>query len=364
MILGLYYRNKKKEKKLWYARLARWAIYSQAYDFEIIHRAGVKNSNADYVSRPVLALTRANTEKIKQLRNDNHEDDNTSKTLDVFEDESLLHYLRYGRHVNGLAKKHVKRIEKAAILLKMENKGTQKEIIKKFLNDTWIIIPKQEEREEIVIRAHVMGHFQKKATLDRIKEDYYWKNMELDVIKIIDNCENCNRNQLIPEISHPAIAIPIINIFDRISIDLVFGLPEVDNYVGIMIITEALTKYVYAVPIKSKSAVECSSKLWEYMCLFGPPKIIISDQGKEWVNSIVRELFRIVGIDHRVTAAYKPSTNGAAEVVNKIIINSLRTLCYENPHEWTKCLPYVLLAYRTKIHEATKYTPFELLFAR
>ena len=96
------------------------------------------------------------------------------------------------------------------------------------------------------------------------------------------------------------------------------------------------------------------------MCLFGPPKIIISDQGKEWVNSIVRELFRIVGIDHRVTAAYKPSTNGAAEVVNKIIINALRILCYE----WTKCLPYVLLAYRTKIHEATKYTPFELLFAR
>ncbi len=57
--------------------------------------------------------------------------------------------------------------------------------------------------------------------------------MELDVIRVIDQCENCNRNQLAPVISHPAIAIPVINIFDRINIDLVFGLPEVDDYVGI-----------------------------------------------------------------------------------------------------------------------------------
>ena len=34
-------------------RLARWSIYLQAYDFEILHRAGKLHCNADALSRPV-----------------------------------------------------------------------------------------------------------------------------------------------------------------------------------------------------------------------------------------------------------------------------------------------------------------------
>lgn len=36
------------------ARLARWAIYLQAYDFEIVHRKGKAHANADALNRPVL----------------------------------------------------------------------------------------------------------------------------------------------------------------------------------------------------------------------------------------------------------------------------------------------------------------------
>lgn len=40
-------------------RLARWSIYLQAYEFEIIHRKGLIHANADTLSRPVLVITRA-----------------------------------------------------------------------------------------------------------------------------------------------------------------------------------------------------------------------------------------------------------------------------------------------------------------
>ena len=35
-------------------RLARWSIYLQAFQFDIIHRSGVKHANADTLSRPVM----------------------------------------------------------------------------------------------------------------------------------------------------------------------------------------------------------------------------------------------------------------------------------------------------------------------
>jgi len=93
------------------ARLARWAIYLQEYDFDIEHRAGIKNSNAVYISRPVLVATTRSTTSVAELRTDNQEEDNTAKILDVYEDVSLR-YLRMGRHADGMAKKHVKRIAK------------------------------------------------------------------------------------------------------------------------------------------------------------------------------------------------------------------------------------------------------------
>ena len=39
------------------ARLARWAIYLQEYEFEIIHRKGSAHTNVDTLSRPVLMVT-------------------------------------------------------------------------------------------------------------------------------------------------------------------------------------------------------------------------------------------------------------------------------------------------------------------
>ena len=44
--------------------------------------------------------------------------------------------------------------------------------------------------------------------------------------------------------------------------NLVFGLPEtIENYTGVMVITDSFTKYPWAKPIKSKSAVEIASVL-------------------------------------------------------------------------------------------------------
>ena len=37
-------------------RLARWSLYLQAYQFEIIHRKGKKHTNVDALSRPVLMV--------------------------------------------------------------------------------------------------------------------------------------------------------------------------------------------------------------------------------------------------------------------------------------------------------------------
>ena len=119
-------------------RLARWAIYLQAYEFDIIHRSGRIHSNADTLSRPVLAVTLRSGKQLEPDQDDNYI---TQKSLDIYEDGNLLHYLRNGSHTPGLPYRQVKRIEKQALNYKIENEnGIETVFIKK--NDSYKIMYK------------------------------------------------------------------------------------------------------------------------------------------------------------------------------------------------------------------------------
>ena len=92
--------------------------------------------------------------------------------------------------------------------------------------------------------------------------------------------------------------------------------------------------------------------------------MLLSDQGKEFCNQILEKLKNNVGFEHIVTSAYNPRTNGMTERLNQTIIESLRKHSENNPEEWPKHLNFVLMAYRTRVHSVTNYTPFELMFGR
>ncbi len=47
--------------------------------------------------------------------------------------------------------------------------------------NTWLLVPPMSERQNIVVRCHLIGHFGEKTTLERIKEKYFWRGAHLDV---------------------------------------------------------------------------------------------------------------------------------------------------------------------------------------
>ena len=65
-----------------------------------------------------------------------------------------------------------------------------------------------------------------------------------------------------------------------------------------------------------------------------------------------------------MTSPYHPRTNGQVERFNQTLINALKKHTEKEPSEWHKWLPYVLLAYRSRKHSSTGFTPYELMFGR
>ena len=48
----------------------------------------------------------------------------------------------------------------------------------------------------------------------------------------------------------------------------------------------------------------------EYITMFGTPKIIVSDMGKEFNNILVGRIVNQIGMEHQVTSDYSQRMNG------------------------------------------------------
>ena len=91
---------------------------------------------------------------------------------------------------------------------------------------------------------------------------------------------------------------------------------------------------------------------------------MISDQGREFVNSVSEHLFRLTGTKHKITSAYHPQTNGLCERMNQTLEKALLKMVNEKQNNWDDFIDPILFAYRTSQQKSTKYSPYEMVFGR
>ena len=64
---------------------------------------------------------------------------------------------------------------------------------------------------------------------------------------------------------------------------------------------------------------------------YGVAKIVMSDQGQEFVNRVNEELFKLCGTDHRISAVYHP--HGLDEIM-KTLTRALVYFVNDNQDDW------------------------------
>ena len=76
------------------------------------------------------------------------------------------------------------------------------------------------------------------------------------------------------------------------------------------------------------------------------------------------KLFKLTGVQHIISTAYHPQTNGLDERFNQTLQRALLKMVQENENQWDKYLDSVLFAYRTSKHASMQYSPFFLMYGR
>jgi hypothetical protein len=221
---------------------------------------------------------------------------------------------------------------------------------------------------QILENAHghlLSGHDGVLKTKERILQDYYWPGMDKDINEHITRCQKCQKrkpNRNLPELLSPLPQPTEPN--QRIHADLFGPLKTTEKGKRyILCMTDAFTKYVELVAIPDKEAVTVASAFFNrWICRYGTPGELITDKGKEFLNELSKELFALLDLKHKTTAARHPQCNSQAEVCNKTIAKYLASYVSESTLDWEIYLPPLMFAYNTSYHRSIKNSPYVLTY--
>ncbi|GJS07705.1 reverse transcriptase domain-containing protein [Tanacetum coccineum] len=299
-----YIFNKKDAK----ARLLRWVLLLQEFDFKVIDTKGVENYAADHLSR---------------LENP------------------------------------------------YENVFDPKEINETFPLETLNTVTSHDNQKalEILKACHegpTGGHHSANITARKVFDaGFFWPMIYKDAYELIKSCDACQRQG---KISHrdemPQNAIQVCEIFDVWGIDFMGPFPSSRGNKYILVAVDYLSKWVEAKALPTNDARVVVKFLKSLFSRFGAPRAIISDRGTHFCNDKFDKVMSKYGVTHRLSTAYHPQTSGQVEVTNRGLKRILERTVGENRASWSDKLDDALWAFRTAYKTPIGCTPYKLVYGK
>ncbi len=234
-----------------------------------------------------------------------------------------------------------------------------------------LVLPKQ-FREEVLGElhgGHLSGHLGVHKTMAKVKYRYFWPGMSADIRSFLRSCNLCAkrkspaRKRRAP-LQQYRVGVPM----ERVAIDLLGPLPRSDSgNQWVMVVGDYCTKWMEAYPLPDATASTVALKLVnEFVCRFGVPQELHSDQGTNFESCVFSEMCRVLGITKTRTTAYNPKSDGMVERFNKTLVNIVAVLIDPKrmQRDWDECLPYATFAYRCTPHESTGESPNMMMLGR
>lgn len=230
--------------------------------------------------------------------------------------------------------------------------------------------PETNDREALIQENHSSaygGHKGVTKTYNRLRTHYYWNTMKKDIQNFIQKCRHCQLKKLTRvKTKQPLIITDTPGAaFDKISMDIMGPLPiTIEGNKYILTIQDLLTKYSVAVPLKEANAASIADAFTKkFLCIYGAPKALLTDQGANFLSSLMRNLTRRFNIQHFRTTAYHPQSNGSIERSHHVLMEYLK-VHVDKEENWDQFIELAIFSYNTSVHEGTKYSPYELVFGR
>ena len=372
-------------------QVARWLEILSEFEFTVEHRPGQKHINAD-------ALSRVPCKQCGQVEDSGLSPENETSLVATTSDKWIPAWttaeLKNAQQSDPDIQQMITWIEMGSVPKqfprqvshRLQTFWAQRQSLKVLngvlhrlwedvphggLNKQWQLVLPQSLIKNVLQELHdspTSGHMGVMKTLGKIRSRYYWAGQRKDVEDWCKNCTKCTSRK--SPVKHRQAAMQIDTSgrpLQRVAMDILGPLPVTacaNKY--ILVIGDYFTKWTEAFPMKDMEATTIA-KIFvdQFVCRFGVPEYLHTDQGRNFESNLIKELCQILGVHKTRTTPYHPQSDGMVERFNRTVLNMLSiALVGKDEKTWDLHLPMVMMAYRTSIHETTGTTPFSLMFGR
>lgn len=161
-----------------------------------------------------------------------------------------------------------------------------------------------------------------------MRQGYYWSTMHRDAREEIRKCDSCQIYAKIPRLPKtPMTSIMAPWPFYQWGRDILGPLPQSAGKAKYVIVAiDYFTKWIEAKPLTRITGKEVKKFTWDnIVCRFGLPKIIVTDNGTQFVNDPFKKWCKQLEIQQNNTAVAHPQANGLVEAANKSLMNGIKT---------------------------------------
>ena len=225
-------------------------------------------------------------------------------------------------------------------------------------------------RKDIFRQCHnaiFSGHFGVKKTIARVQHRFHWYGLTADVKLHIRNCVTCSENKMLLRKFRASMADFRVGVpLDCVGIDLMGPLPMTkQGSKHLLVVVDYFMRWVEAFPLPDQTAETVArSFIHDFVCRFGAPLEVHSDQGRNFESCLFKEACRLLEITKTRTTPYHPSSNGLVERYNRTLGTLIRTYLDQHHNDWDQYIPLLTSAYRSTVHPSTGFTPNYLMLGR
>ena len=222
---------------------------------------------------------------------------------------------------------------------------------------------------QLLEQAHndpTAGHQGYKKVYNSLKERFYFPKMYKYIENWVKRCETCQFRKCRVKRREGMLTNIYFEIpFQAISFDC-FG-PHAGSagFKSAIVILDFTTKFAICEPLTNQKAKTIAKVLLEKVFLvYGIPKIIISDRSPTYTGQLLTQLNKLLGIEQRLTVAFRPLADGQSEAYVKTITRMLLNYSNDKQSNWSKYIRCLTYQYNCSIHSTTGMDPFTHLFNR
>ena len=154
----------------------------------------------------------------------------------------------------------------------------------------------------------------------------------------------------------------VVQPWDIVQVDtLELGQENDSAYHGVLVCVDTFTRWAEVILLVHYDGRCVAEAFLRICCRFSPPRVIRSDNGKEFCNHIVEALFEVFGGVVHHGAVGHPQSQGAAERFNRTLLTMIRKTI--ESRDWKQDLDLLLFFYRTCQHSSIGMSPMMAMHA-